>query len=63
MKRRQDPVHSQPAVKQFKVVEVISWSQRDRTCGKCGKVHEGHFRSTFGCPKCGKEEHYAKEFR
>ena len=46
--RRQDPVQSQPAAKQFKAVDVRSGSQRGRTCGKCGKVHEGSCQYSFG---------------
>ena len=51
------------AAKQFKAADVRYGSQRDQTCGKCGKVHKCACQSSFGCHKCGNEWHYAKDCR
>ena len=54
-KRRQALVQTQPVAKQFKLDYVRTRGQRGHTCGKCGRVHEGIFRSSFSFNKCGKE--------
>lgn len=40
-KQRQTPVQLQPTSKWFKVVDSTTGSHRGRTCGNCGKVHDG----------------------
>ena len=59
--RRQALVQTHPVAKRFKVTDVRSGSHRGHTCGKCRKVHEGPCRSNFGCHKCVKDGHYAKD--
>ena len=53
-------VQPQPAAKRAKPTDLRSGSQKGRTCGKCGKSHEGSCRAGI-CYKCGKEGHIAND--
>ena len=52
--RDRRPVQSQPVAKWAKPADPRPGSQRGRTCGKCGKSHDGVCRAG-SCYKCGKE--------
>ena len=51
---------SQPATKLAKPADTRSVGQKGRTCGKCGKSHEGSCRPGIYY-KCGKDGHMAKD--
>ncbi|XP_052621371.1 uncharacterized protein LOC122195016 [Lactuca sativa] len=59
--RDRRPAQSQPAAKRAKPADPKPGSQKGRTCGKCGKGHDGVCRAE-SCYKCGKEGHMAKDF-
>lgn len=60
---RQAPVQSQPAPKRSKTVDVRVGDLSNHTCGKCGRSHTGVCRTGGACRKCGKEGHYAGDYR
>ena len=54
------PAQSQPAAKRARPADSRSGGAKGRTCGKCGKSHEGSCRAGV-CYKCGKEGHIVRE--
>ena len=54
------PAQFQPAAKRTKSADSRTGGSKGRTCGKCGKSHDGACRSG-ACYKCGKEGHIARE--
>ena len=56
-------MQSQLVPKRMRVADYRQGSHRGRTCGNCGKVHEGGCRPSSGCHKCGKEGHIARDCR
>ena len=53
-------MQSQLVAKRAKPANPRPGSQRGRTCGKCGKSHDGVCRAG-SCYECGKEGHMAKD--
>ena len=54
------PAQSQPAAKRARPADWRSGGAKSRTCGECGKSHEGSCRAGV-CYKCGKKGHIARD--
>ena len=60
-RRDRRSAQSQQAAKRAKPADSRSGGQKGRTCGKCGKSHEGPCRAGI-CDKCGKKGHIERDY-